>query len=498
MVSFGVNIIIMLGVTLTALFIFMKAVQYTAAASRKVLSAAWCFLWSVFYAATISLIPFFLFRLLTCAANIVFVFFLIRRSFETQHELKLGKIFEITVSAYLLSFGASYVLAYLAGIFVSMPYALLMQDRIDLEAPIDSNQPVYLFLRLFALVFQLILAVLIFRIRRFRKGFPFIFNKFTIVAALFFTGIILMLVRRVHLLSLSEDAYEGYNLDIAGIFISGIGIYILTRRLIQIFQRSSVRKSTDNHFEQLLTEEQAKNKRLGEANDALRSAVHKFTHRIEAMETAFAQGNITLNDIQNLQKDWQKELSAVRGENLIPSTNIAAIDNMFHHFAKLFAADEINFSIVINGSIIYMIENIIHQDKLETLIGDHLKDAQIAVNSGINPFRSVMVILGLTDAHYEFTVFDSGIPFAVDTLERLGTERITTHADDGGSGIGFAATFETMQESGASLIIREKHPNPSDYSKSVSIRFDGQHQYIIETYRPDDFTASERYRILSC
>ena len=141
-----------------------------------------------------------------------------------------------------------------------------------------------------------------------------------------------------------------------------------------------------------------------------------------------------------------------------------------------------------------MTENTIEQGKLETMIGDHLQDALIAVKAGENSIRSVMATIGEVGDCYEFSVYDSGIPFEVDTLVRIGTERVTTHADEGGSGVGFMKTFETMRECGASLIIRENRGGV--FSKSITISFDGENQYIIETFRPQDFPASDRYIVI--
>ena len=135
------------------------------------------------------------------------------------------------------------------------------------------------------------------------------------------------------------------------------------------------------------------------------------------------------------------------------------------------------------------------KNKLETMIGDHLQDALIAANASNRTIRSVLAMIGEAGNCYEFSVQDSGIPFEVDTLVRLGTERITTRADEGGNGIGFMKTFETMRECGASLIITEKEPG-SSFSKIVTIRFDGENRYIIETYRPSDFPESDRYTVI--
>lgn len=52
-------------------------------------------------------------------------------------------------------------------------------------------------------------------------------------------------------------------------------------------------------------------------------------------------------------------------------------------------------------------------------------------------------------------IYDSGIEFELETLKKLGLERITTHKKTGGSGIGFMTTFETLKECKASLIIEE-------------------------------------------
>jgi hypothetical protein len=43
--------------------------------------------------------------------------------------------------------------------------------------------------------------------------------------------------------------------------------------------------------------------------------------------------------------------------------------------------------------------------------------------------------------------------------------------------------FETMNKYGASLIINEKAPSESDYTKSITVRFDGKNLYITDSYQ---------------
>ena len=133
-----------------------------------------------------------------------------------------------------------------------------------------------------------------------------------------------------------------------------------------------------------------------------------------------------------------------------------------------------------------MINNKIAQNKLVTMIGDHLRDAIIAIEFSKNSFKSILAILGENNGLYEFCVFDTGIEFKIDTLLKLGLEPATTHKDSGGTGIGFMTTFETMSETKASLIIEEKHEEiENDYTKNIIIRFDGKNEYKIVSYRAD-------------
>ena len=140
-----------------------------------------------------------------------------------------------------------------------------------------------------------------------------------------------------------------------------------------------------------------------------------------------------------------------------------------------------------NTPIVDLVNKIIPTNRLVTLIGDHLRDAIIAINSGNNKYRSIVAILGTKDKIYEFCVYDTGIEFEIDTLIKLGLEPVTTHKDNGGTGIGFITTFETWKATKASLIIEEKHEmRDNDYTKAVIIRFDGKNEYKIRSYRAKD------------
>lgn len=422
--------------------------------------------------------------------------------------IKLTKIdLNTIISAFLFSFGISYILYYAALIpiaFILMPF--VSNEYTDISY-INYNKPLYLLVFSFTSVFQLILSFLLFRIRRFKNGFPFLFKRYVIIIALIVAGTILMLVTLIKLLFESRD-YTYYPLIILGVSIVGLGIFIWIRRGIKMFYKKWLKENNDELYEKEITEKNLEIQRLTELHETVRTANHSMNHKLSAWEHNFAilfndvQKHIpmeisdelaqSLEEIKRLSQEYNSEISKVKVDKAIQSTNVNVIDNMFEYYASQFAENNIDFNLKVNGSIIHMIDNVIPQDKLETLIGDHLKDALIAVNANNNPICNVLAVIGAVDGCYEFKVYDSGIPFEIDTLIRLGVECVTTHKDDGGSGVGFMTTFQTMRLCGASLIIDEKEQG-SSFAKSVCIRFDGLNQYVIRTYRIGEFPASDRY-----
>ena len=99
-----------------------------------------------------------------------------------------------------------------------------------------------------------------------------------------------------------------------------------------------------------------------------------------------------------------------------------------------------------------------------------------------NDNGKILVELSAKSSNYTITVFDNGAEFEIETLAKLGKERVTTHSDSGGSGIGFMTTFETLKKSHASLVITE-FESKTPFSKSVSFVFNGENKFIVQSYR---------------
>ena len=146
--------------------------------------------------------------------------------------------------------------------------------------------------------------------------------------------------------------------------------------------------------------------------------------------------------------------------------------------------NKIEFELQINGNIHYMVNNLISKKDLEILIADHIKNAIIAINHSNNINRSILVKIGKIDNIYSLYIYDSGIEFEKETLSKLGKEPSTTYREEGGTGMGFMNTFDTLEKYEASLIINEYNkPSPDNYTKSIVIKFDKNKEFKIKSYR---------------
>ena len=146
--------------------------------------------------------------------------------------------------------------------------------------------------------------------------------------------------------------------------------------------------------------------------------------------------------------------------------------------------NKIEFELQISGNIHYMVNNLISKEDLEILLADHIKDAIIAINHTDNINKSILVKIGEIGGIYSLYIYDSGIEFEKKTLSKLGKEPITTHANEGGTGMGFMNTFDTLQKYQASFIINElNEPNKDNYTKVLIFKFDKKNESKILSYR---------------
>jgi len=164
------------------------------------------------------------------------------------------------------------------------------------------------------------------------------------------------------------------------------------------------------------------------------------------------------------------------------------LGNIVNHMMQKATEEGILFDIVTIGDVSELTDTTISEIKLETLFADLIENAIIATS--YSEQKRVLIMFDKNDEGiYELSVQDSGIPFNIDTLLNLGIKKTTTHQNDGGSGIGYMTIFEIINECKASLVIAEYEFGEHDFTKSVTIRFDGMDSYIVKSARAEDIKS---------
>lgn len=353
------------------------------------------------------------------------------------------------------------------------------------------------------MIIETLLIFGFFKIKRFKRGFAFVKSKidndYIDIAMINISALVILAY------SLFDNYYGDVTKQILFTFIVvGIIMIIMIQKTLTLYYKQKLLKQNIESYKEEIKEKDEKIKELSDEKFKISKLNHEFYNRQRALELKVeefinnanmeASGELSIIDqIKNMTDEYSTKQQEINNVSSLPKTGITEIDDMFAYMQSECNKNKIEFILKINGNIYHLINNIIAKDRLVTLIGDHLRDAIIAINNSSNTYRSIMAILGMKDNTYEFSVYDTGIEFEIETLLKLGLEPATTHKDQGGTGIGFITTFETLKETKASLVIEENHPeNDKDYTKCVSIKFDGKNEYKIISYRADKIKAEAK------
>ena len=186
-----------------------------------------------------------------------------------------------------------------------------------------------------------------------------------------------------------------------------------------------------------------------------------------------------------------KEIRSQRTTTIVKTT-IPEIDNILKYMKTESEKNHIDYQVQIKGNLYHMTNNYIEKQDLEILLADHIKNAIIAINHSKNTNKSILVRIGLIDGIYGIHIYDTGIEFEPETLKHIGKKPSTTHADEGGTGMGFMNTFETLKKYKASMEIREiGKPSKDNYTKIIIIKYDQKNEFKISSYRQQEIGQIE-------
>lgn len=416
---------------------------------------------------------------------IISLIFKLKVSFETEIIFLLFMISMLfsrykvnnTVTVTIISFVINYSILIAASIlnFVLNKIILINNDYINL---------------LTIILFQIILLYKVLNTKRFKNGVYFIKddtkNDYMDVLVLN-----ICIISIFSIILLSFDSIE-INMKIFPILIIGIIALVITvGKIIQLYYKQKLLINDLNETKDELAARNKEIEKLENENLNFSKISHSLAHKQKSLEHKIDE--LLLNseiageiDVRDRLEEISKKLYKTPIVKL-DKTGITQVDDMLNVMQSECIKNNIEFDLQIIGNVYHIINNIVTVDELEILIADHVKDAIIAINHTDNVNRSILVRLGKIDDCYGLYIHDSGIEFEKETLEKLGKEPITTHKSEGGTGMRFMNTFDTLKKCKGSLIINEiGKPSKDNFTKIVMIRFDGKNEFRVISYRENN------------
>ena len=335
-----------------------------------------------------------------------------------------------------------------------------------------------------------VILYLIMHIKKFNKGLTFLSKK---IKGDFFDVLILNLVA---IILFFIETVKKSNFDKKPEFF----LEVITLSVIMFL---TIQKSFQVYYKQKLliqelneTKEELKNKteevqKLEQENLNFSKKSHSLAHKQKSLEYKLNQLILTteISDEKDLKEQIQKVSKELYSKPRIEldKTEITQIDDMLNFMQSECIKNNIDFNLQLSGNIYHIINNIITEEELEILLADHIKDAIIAIKHTDNVNKSILVRIGKIEDCYGLYIYDSGIEFEKETLENLGKKPSTTHKDEGGTGMGFMNTFDTLRKCKGSLIINEiGKPSKENYTKVIMIKFNNKNEFKVVSYKKNN------------
>lgn len=428
---------------------------------------------------TVSMLCRFIKITLGFSYNIIFMVLLISIIFETFNKKRFAYSLLVTI----ISLSINYIIFFIST-FISFIFVV-----------ITKIEEVYIGLIIIIITYSLLIYAFC-NIKRFKKGFIFLQKN---MKNEYMDILILNISITILFFTILLAGYnQVINRKICAIFIIfSIIMFITIQKSLQLYYKQKLQEREVEEIKEELKNKDKEIEELEKENLKLNKKNHSIAHKQKSLEYELEQmilnnqivnGNHVKDKIENLSKEMQNETVSIE----LTKTNIDEIDSMLKYMQSECVKNKIDFELQINGNIHHMINTHIGKEDLEILIADLIKNAIIAIKHSENINKSILVRLGLIDGFYSLYVYDSGIEFEIETLKNFGIKPSTTHADDGGTGMGLMNTFDTLKKYKASLIIDEYgKPVEDNFTKVIKIIFDNRNEYKIESYRREEIQEKD-------
>ena len=379
----------------------------------------------------------------------------------------------------IVSLGINYIVSFLS---------IVVDFIINIVFDTNGNNELNLII---ILIIHFIIIMNIFSIKKFKYGIAFLKNdsKQNEYIDILILDILLIIIFGTIILS-DSSLFVVKKLMLMFIMLTVTILNTIQKSLQLYYKQKMLIKDLIETKEELenkkkeIEELEAENIRISKKNHTIVHKQKSIEHKLEEM---LIKSEISIEEAGEVKERLEKlhtQIYSEKENTELDKTGISDIDDMLNYMQSECTKNKIEFTLVIKENIHYMVNNLISKEDLETLIADHIKDAIIAINHTDNINRSILVKLGNIDGIYSLYIYDSGVEFKKEVLENLGIKPFTTYESEGGTGMGFMNTFDTLRKYKASLIIEEfNEPKPDNYTKLIAIKFDNNNKFEIKSYR---------------
>lgn len=397
--------------------------------------------------------------------------------------------FNLSLPTSVIAFGISYFMFLLSTALMSViGYSIFL---------FNGEYPPNLIIIIFICLIQFLCTAIPFKIRRFKNGMPTLKDHGSSDNGVYISVLVLLAASS---LSVSDNENFIFIIPFFFTFLCGLTLLFWWRSSITKRYMEKIKAREIEELQKIIQENNMQIEQLKHHNDELSKIIHKDNKLIPAMEYAVREY------LSTAEHDLNNSIASARGKELLDQlacltqertgiltnyeaynkkltpTNVPSFDTLLSYMSRKAREHQINLDVTLSGSIAQLTKEMIEEADLRTLLADLIDNAIIA--SKKSSFKNILLNMGVSGDLYSIDIFDSGELFKPETLSNIGIMKTTTHANEGGSGIGLMTTFEIIKKYQASFIIEEL-PNSQLFTKKVSICFDQLGQFRIKTSRKD-------------
>lgn len=341
---------------------------------------------------------------------------------------------------------------------------------------------------------------LLFKIKRFRKGIPFLakqeLENFATISCI--------------LLSFLSIFFAG-NYEDSKIRTIGLIVTIFTLAFLIFWWQAQIKKTylrrlELQELESLRTEVNELNlviRQLTEDNEKLSRITHRDNTLINALqdstikylETDFespTDASIAreklIRNINTLSTERAGLISSLRKKSKREfDTGLTLLDELLRHMDAKATENNISFSVHLGILLTSFVPKDISEADLVHTVDDLLKNA--FKSTATCEKRVVQLQFYKLGKHFVVEVADNGIPFEIRSLTSMGLEKLTTYDD--GTGIGLMDIWETKEKYRATYHLDE-YSSATLFTKKISLTFDKKNRFSIRTWRKNEILQMSR------